>query len=73
MFAQQYSPAAIRPLHEKSSLICLSNVAKATKKRYEVVKPKLFAEVKNAFYEYTYLASAIEIAKENLELIQHFE
>jgi len=47
--------------------------AKAARKRYEVVKLKLFAEVKDAFYEYTYLARAIEIAKENLELIQHFE
>ena len=47
--------------------------AKAARKRYEAAKLKLFAEVKNAFYEYTYLARAIEIAKENLELIQHFE
>jgi len=30
-------------------------------------------QTKDAFYEYTYLAKAIEIAKENLELIQHFE
>ena len=48
-------------------------VAKAARKRYEAAKLKLFAEVKDAFYEYSYLASAIEIAKENLELIQHFE
>jgi len=47
--------------------------AKAARKRYEAAKLKLFAEVKDAFYEYTYLARAIEIAKENLELIQHFE
>ena len=47
--------------------------AKAARKRYEAAKLKLFADVKDAFYEYTYLASAIEIAKENLELIQHFE
>jgi len=47
--------------------------AKAARKRYEAAKLKLFAEVKDAFYEYSYLASAIEIAKENLELIQHFE
>jgi cobalt-zinc-cadmium efflux system outer membrane protein len=47
--------------------------AKAARKRYEAAKLKLFTEVKDAFYEYTYLASAIEIAKENLELIQHFE
>ena len=47
--------------------------AKAARKRYEAAKIKLFSEVKDAFYEYTYLARAIEIAKENLELIQHFE
>ncbi|MHC4323467.1 MAG: TolC family protein [Planctomycetota bacterium] len=47
--------------------------AKAAMKRYEVAKLKLFSEVKDAFYEYTYLARAIDIAKENLELIQHFE
>jgi outer membrane protein TolC len=47
--------------------------AKAARKRYEAAKLKLFADVKDAFYEYTYLARAIEIAKENLELIQHFE
>jgi outer membrane protein TolC len=47
--------------------------AKAARKRYEAVKLKLFADVKDAFHEYTYLAKAIEIAKENLALIQHFE
>ena len=47
--------------------------AKAARKRYEAAKLKLFSEVKDVFYEYTYLARAIEIAKENLELIQHFE
>jgi outer membrane protein TolC len=47
--------------------------AKAARKRYEAAKLKLFGEVKDAFYEYSYLARAIEIAKENLELIQHFE
>jgi outer membrane protein TolC len=47
--------------------------AKAARKRYEAAKLQLFSEVKDAFYEYTYLARAIEIAKENLELIQHFE
>ena len=47
--------------------------AKAARKRYEAKKLKLFSEVKDAFYEYSYLARAIEIAKENLELIQHFE
>ncbi len=50
-----------------------SAAAKAAKKRYETAKLKLFFEVKDAFFEYTYLARAIEIARENLELAQHFE
>ncbi|MHC4174160.1 MAG: TolC family protein [Planctomycetota bacterium] len=47
--------------------------AKAAGKRYEATKLNLFFEVKDAFYEYTYLARAVEIARENLELIKHFE
>jgi outer membrane protein TolC len=47
--------------------------AKAARKRYDAKKLSLFFEVKNAFYEYAYLARAVEIAKENLDLIKHFE
>jgi len=47
--------------------------AKAAQKRYEARKLQLFFDVKDAFYEYLYLASAIQIARENLELMQHFE
>jgi len=47
--------------------------AKAAKQRYEANKLKLFWQVKNAFYEFTYLATAIDTAKENLELLGHFE
>ena len=47
--------------------------AKAARKRYEAEKLKLFFGVKDAFYEYAYLASAIEIARQNLELLEHFE
>jgi len=47
--------------------------AKAAHKRYEAKKLELFQEVKHAFYEYIYLAKAIEITKQNLELITHFE
>lgn len=50
-----------------------SATAKAAKKRYEATQLNLFFEVKDAFYEYAYLASAVEIARENLELIKHFE
>ena len=34
---------------------------------------KLFFGVKDAFYEYTYLARAVEIARQNLELLKRFE
>ncbi|MHC4158454.1 MAG: TolC family protein [Planctomycetota bacterium] len=47
--------------------------AKAARKRYDAEKLKLFWQVKEAFYEYLYLASAVEIAKHNLELLKHFE
>ena len=47
--------------------------AKAAKKRYDAKKLSLYFEVRDAFYEYTYLARAVEIARENLELIKHFE
>jgi outer membrane protein TolC len=47
--------------------------ARAARQRYEAVKLELFFEVKDAFYEYAYLAEAIEIARQNLELVEHFE
>lgn len=47
--------------------------AQAAYKRYEANKLKLFGNVKNGFYEYTYLYEAIEIARQNLELLKHFE
>jgi outer membrane protein TolC len=47
--------------------------AKAARKRYEVRELQLFFDVKEAFFEYLYLASAIQIAGENLELARHFE
>ena len=47
--------------------------AKAAHKRYEAKKLELFEQVKYAFYEFAYLAKAIEITEENLELITHFE
>ncbi len=47
--------------------------AKAARQRYEANKLKLFWQVKDAFYEFTYLATAVDTAKENLELLQHFE
>jgi len=47
--------------------------AKAAYKRYEAKKLELFQQAKYAFYEYSYLARAIEITKQNLELVTHFE
>jgi len=50
-----------------------ASTAKAAQQRYEDAKLKLFFEVKDAYYEYVYLAGAIKIAQDNLELIKHFE
>lgn len=47
--------------------------AKAARQKYETTKLKLLRRVKERFYEYAYLAVAIDIAKENLELLTHFE
>jgi len=47
--------------------------ANAAQKRYEAQRLQLFFAVKEAFYEYAYLSSATRIAKENLDLMQHFE
>jgi outer membrane protein TolC len=47
--------------------------AQAAKQRYEAAKLKLFNRVKSAYYEFEYLATAIDIAEHNLELLKHFE
>ncbi len=47
--------------------------AYAAQKRYEAKKLELFQQVKHAFYEYGYLAKAIQITNESLDLIKHFE
>jgi cobalt-zinc-cadmium efflux system outer membrane protein len=47
--------------------------ARAARKRYEAGKLQLFFDVKDAFYEYLYLASAVRITQENLDLMRHFE
>jgi outer membrane protein TolC len=47
--------------------------AHAEQRRFEARKLQLFFEVKEAFYEYVYLAAATRIARENLALMQHFE
>ena len=47
--------------------------AKAAQSRYEARKVQVFSDVKQAFYEYAYLAGAIRVTRENLSLMQHFE
>jgi len=47
--------------------------ARAAWKEYEARKLKVFQQVKDAYAEYAYLHRAIEIARENLELLKHFE
>jgi outer membrane protein, heavy metal efflux system len=50
-----------------------SAMAKSVGKQYEAKKIEVFYEVKTAFYEYGYIGKAVEITKENLELVRHFE
>lgn len=50
-----------------------AQAANAALQRYEAVKLKLFFEVKDAYYEYYYLAKSIDITKENVNLIKHLE
>ncbi len=47
--------------------------AQAVYQMYQASRLALFREVKEGFYEYAYLAKATDIAKENLELLRHFE
>ncbi|MBP7049497.1 MAG: TolC family protein [Phycisphaerae bacterium] len=46
---------------------------KAAQRRYEAARLELFSQVKSVFYEYAYLAAAVRIAGENVELMRHFE
>lgn len=51
-----------------------ANQAAATaRQRYEAVKLALFQRVKDAYYEYYFLARAVEIAKENVALLTSIE
>ncbi|MBN2019053.1 MAG: TolC family protein [Sedimentisphaerales bacterium] len=45
----------------------------AAHQKYQSARLMLFKEVKQGFYEFAYLAKAIDIAAENLELLRHFE
>ena len=47
--------------------------ANAAYQRYENKKQNVFYQVKNAYFEYYYLAKTIEITEDNLTLIKHLE
>ena len=47
--------------------------AHAEQQRYEAAKLDLMYRVKNIYYEYAYLAEAIEITKDNLTLLTYLE
>lgn len=47
--------------------------ANAARKRYEAAKLKLFFEVKDAYYEYYYLARSVAVTQENVNLVKHLE
>ncbi|MFO7459897.1 MAG: TolC family protein [Desulfatiglandales bacterium] len=47
--------------------------AEAARTQYEALKFKIFYEVKNSFYEYAYLAQAVQIAQEDIDLLHYFE
>jgi outer membrane protein, heavy metal efflux system len=47
--------------------------ADAAKAQYDALKLKIFYDVKNAFYEYAYLAQAIQITREDIDLLRYFE
>jgi outer membrane protein, heavy metal efflux system len=48
-------------------------MTKSASRQYNAQKLEVFFQVKQAFYEYAYLAREIEITKENLELVRHLE
>ncbi len=47
--------------------------AEAARQHYEGIKLKLFYEVQRAYFEYYYLGRAIEVTRENIDLLQQFE
>ncbi|MHC4743345.1 MAG: TolC family protein [Planctomycetota bacterium] len=47
--------------------------ANAAYERYEARRLELFQEVKHAFYEFSYLARAIEITKQSLDNVRNYE
>jgi outer membrane protein TolC len=50
-----------------------TEAAHAARRRYDAVKLKLFFDVKDAYYEYYYLAKSVAITRENVNLVKHME
>jgi outer membrane protein TolC len=50
-----------------------ADAARAEKARYDAAQLKLFFEVKNAYFEYYYLAQAIAVTRENLGYVKYLE
>lgn len=47
--------------------------AQAAHHRYEAARVKVIYQTSSVFYEFAYLARAVDVAKDNLELMKHFE
>ncbi len=75
--AQRYSIDVMQQFPWFGTLKARASAAEAEMKaayqKYQAKRLELFNNVKNAFYEYSYLARATEITRENLELVKHFE
>jgi len=72
---QGYSLSQIFPWFGKLSLrggVALE-AAEAARERYEAEKLALFYRVKNAYYEYYYLARSIAVVRENRDLLKYLE
>ena len=50
-----------------------ADAARAEKARYDAAQLKLFFQVKDAYYEYYYLAQAIVVTRENLGYVKYLE
>ncbi len=50
-----------------------AEAARAAQQRYENEKLRLFYEVKDTYYEYYYLGRAIDVVRENFELVEYLE
>jgi cobalt-zinc-cadmium efflux system outer membrane protein len=50
-----------------------TEAAHAARRRYDAVKLKLFFDVKEAYYEYYFLAKSVAITRESINLAKHLE